>query len=208
MVGRGGGGGEGDEECWSFVLFLDRVASSAHPPWRLCTWIWSRRGEGEVGGPSGDLEQPGECSEGLLSRCLTRFTKSSVFHSLVFGATNLNHPTRSNLKDTPVHSCLFFRQVAITFHDVSWRPQPPPYRPPQAPQSANPSTGGPFRWIRTWLYKPLLLCLHTKVKTVPRKEIHGWHIAGRGVCTLCDVTRGWLSQTCPFVHEPKKKEEG
>lgn len=31
-MGRDGGGGERDEECWSFVLFLDRVASSAHPP--------------------------------------------------------------------------------------------------------------------------------------------------------------------------------
>lgn len=33
-MGRDGGGGERDEECWSFVLFLDRVASSAHPPTR------------------------------------------------------------------------------------------------------------------------------------------------------------------------------
>lgn len=70
-VGRDGGGGERDEECWSFVLFLDRVASSAHPPTRYALKALQSGLDVEERKWAGRAEtESSECSEGLLSRRL------------------------------------------------------------------------------------------------------------------------------------------
>lgn len=133
MVGRDGGGGERDEECWSFVLFLDRVASSAHPPTRYTLKApqpGRRHWREEVGGPGGEWEQPGECSVGLF------FSKPPQPHivylepqKLLFGAefktpqSSFRFPECLHLKNTPVDS--LFLAETIGFHDVEWSPSFP-----------------------------------------------------------------------------------
>lgn len=86
-MGRDGGGGERDEECWSFVLFLDRVASSAHPPTRYAPKalqsgldVEERKGAGRAETESSLANVvKGFCHAASASRTLFREPKSAFW---------------------------------------------------------------------------------------------------------------------------------